>query len=92
MRHHLKLVAKHFQVDQTELENFALKNKKKYGIDDENGFITTSTTYTEDLIRDFKKEEYPAGSMFYSATGNLNNKKLVVTKIIRKKKFSKAME
>lgn len=29
------------------------------------------------------EKEYPVGSLFYSATGNLNNKKLVVTKIIQ---------
>ena len=29
------------------------------------------------------KEKYPEGSNFYSATGNLNNKKLTVTNIIQ---------
>lgn len=71
MRHHLKIVASNFKVDQKQLENFALKNKKRYGIEDENGFITTSTMYTEDLIRDFKKESYEIGTRFYSATGKV---------------------
>lgn len=56
MRHHLKIVAKNFQVDQKELEEFALKTPIKYGIDNENGFITTSTLFTEDLIDDFKNK------------------------------------
>lgn len=56
MRHHLKIVARNFNVDQKELELFALENKKKYGIDNDNGFITTSTMYTEELIKDFKNE------------------------------------
>ena len=42
------------QVYQQELEKFALENPRKYGIDNVNGFITTSTFYTEDLIKDFK--------------------------------------
>ena len=57
MRHHLKIVALNFQISQKELEEFALKNKRKYGIQDENGFITTSTWHTEDLINDFKKQQ-----------------------------------
>lgn len=56
MRHHLKIVARNFNVDQNKLEIFALENKKKYGIDNDNGFITTSTMYTEELINDFKNE------------------------------------
>ncbi len=56
MRHHLKTVAKNFNVNRKELEEFALKNPRKYGIDNENGFITTSTLFTEDLIKDFKNE------------------------------------
>ena len=57
MRHHLKIVAKNAQISQKELEEFALKNKRKYGIQDENGFITTSTLFTNDLINDFKKQQ-----------------------------------
>jgi len=61
MRHHLKIVARNFQVDQKELEEFALENPKKYGIDNENGFITTSTWWTEDLIRDFRTSVKSSG-------------------------------
>jgi len=57
MRHHLKIVASIFKVNQQDLEDFALKNKRKYGIVDENGFITTSTMFTEELIKDFKNEQ-----------------------------------
>lgn len=56
MRHHLKIVANNFRVNEKELEEFALKNPRKYGIDNENGFITTSTMFTEDLIKDFKND------------------------------------
>ena len=54
MRHHLKIVASNFKLDQKALEDFALKNPCKYGIDNENGFITTSTMFTEELVEDFK--------------------------------------
>jgi putative heme iron utilization protein len=54
MRHHLKIVAKNFKVDEKELTDFALKNKRKYGIDVEGNFVTTSTMFSEDLVKDFK--------------------------------------
>lgn len=57
MQHHLKIVAKNFKVNQKELEIFALKNPKKYGIENNNGFITTTTMFTEDLIKDFKNSK-----------------------------------
>ena len=57
MRHHLKIVASNFKLDQKALEDFALKNPCKYGIDNENGFITTSTMFTEELVEDFKNSQ-----------------------------------
>lgn len=63
MRHHLKIVARIFNVNQQELEDFARKNKRKYGIEDENGFITTSTLFTEELIKDFKNEQRDKDSL-----------------------------
>lgn len=56
MRHHLKIIAKNFNLNQKELEEFALKTPRKYGIDNENGFISTSTFYTIDLVNDFKNK------------------------------------
>ncbi len=57
MRHHLKIIASNFELNQKDLEEFALQNPKKYGIDNKNGSITTSTMYTEDLIADFRAEK-----------------------------------
>lgn len=56
MRHHLKIIASNFRIDEEKLTEFALKNPTKYGIDNENGFVTTSTFYTEKLVKDFKSE------------------------------------
>lgn len=56
MRHHLKIVAKNFNVDENQLTEFALKNKRKYGIEVQGNFVTTSTMFSEELIEDFKKE------------------------------------
>jgi len=56
MRHHLKIVAKNFNVDENQLTEFALKNKRKYGIEVQGNFVTTSTMFSEELIENFKKE------------------------------------
>lgn len=57
MEHHLKIVARNYHLDQKELEEFALQNPKKYGISNVDGFITTTTWYTEDLIKDFSENK-----------------------------------
>jgi hypothetical protein len=56
MRHHLKIVASNFRLNENELTAFALENPRKYGIDNDNGFVTTSTSFTKSLVDDFKKE------------------------------------
>ena len=56
MRHHLKIVASNFRLNENELTEFALKNPRKYGIDNDNGFVTTSTSFTQRLVEDFKEE------------------------------------
>lgn len=56
MRHHLKIVASNFRLNENELTAFALQNPRKYGIDNENGFVTTSTSFTQSLVEDFRKE------------------------------------
>jgi len=56
MRHHLKITASNFKIDEQKLTTFALENHRKYGIIDENGFVTTSTWYTDNLVKDFKNQ------------------------------------
>tara|TARA_R110000782_G_scaffold264883_2_gene358292 strand:- start:123 stop:434 length:312 start_codon:yes stop_codon:yes gene_type:complete len=56
MRHHLKIVAKNFQVDEKKLTEFALANPKSYGIEAQGDFVTTSTLFSEILIEDFKSK------------------------------------
>ena len=53
MEHHLKIVAKNFQVDEKELTEFALKNPRRYGIRQEGSYVTTTTLFSQDLLRDF---------------------------------------
>lgn len=57
MQHHLKIIAKNFRLNQKDLEELALKNPRKYGINNNNGFITTTTLFTETLIKDFTNEQ-----------------------------------
>ena len=57
MEHHLKIVANNFKLDQKELEEFALKTPRKYGINNRNGFITTTTLFTSELVNDFKNSK-----------------------------------
>jgi hypothetical protein len=56
MRHHLKIVAKNFKVDEKKLTEFALLNPRRYGIEQQGDFITTTTLFTETLIEDFKNK------------------------------------
>jgi len=69
MRHHLKTVASNFSLDAKKLTEFALKNPTHYGIDDDKGFVTTSTWFTKQLVEDFKafmnKENYQPCHIFY---------------------------
>ena len=57
MRHNLETVADNFHLDKQKLTEFALKpeNYNKYGIINDNGYITTSTAFTDKLVEDFKK-------------------------------------
>lgn len=55
MRHDINSIARHYKLDKDMFRVFALNNKSKYGIDDKNVFITTSTFYTDDLVNDFKE-------------------------------------
>lgn len=54
MRHDINTVARNFMLNRKRFRDFALDNASKYGIDNENGFVTTSTWYTNDLVADFK--------------------------------------
>lgn len=54
MEHHLKIVASNFKLDFVMLQNFALENPRKYGISNVKGFVTTTTLFTEDLVKSFK--------------------------------------
>jgi len=58
MRHHLNIIASNYGLDKEKFTEFALKphNYNKYGIINKNGFVTTSTFFSDDLINDFKKE------------------------------------
>ena len=53
MRHDINIIAKNFLLDKKKFKEFALKNKTKYGIVVEDEFITTSTSFSSDLIKDF---------------------------------------
>ena len=58
MRHHLNIIASNYNLDKEKFTEFALRkeNYNKYGIVNETGFITTSTFFSDSLVRDFKKE------------------------------------
>jgi len=58
MRHHLNIIASNYKFDKEKFTEFALKpqNYNKYGIINENGFVTTSTFFTDALVFAFKKE------------------------------------
>ena len=53
MRHHLNVIASNYQFDKQDFTDFALKDKRKYGIEDEDGFVTTSTLFSDKLIKDY---------------------------------------
>lgn len=57
MRHNLNTIADNYNLNKEKLIEFALKheNYNKYGIINENGHITTSTWFTNDLIKDFRE-------------------------------------
>jgi hypothetical protein len=54
MKHHLKIVAKNFKLDEKKLTEFALLNPRKYGIEKQGDFVTTTTLFTETLVEEFK--------------------------------------
>lgn len=54
MRHNLKTIAQNFRLPLRDFIEFALDNHDKYGIIDEGGIITTSTWFTDSLVRDFR--------------------------------------
>lgn len=56
MRHNLKTIAQNFRLPLRELIEFARANPTQYGIDEENGIVTTSTLYTDLLVKEFKEE------------------------------------
>ncbi len=58
MRHDLNIIAKHNNFDKDKFTEFALRpeNYNKHGINNENGFVTTSTLFSTELIADFKKQ------------------------------------
>lgn len=64
MRHDINIIASNYKLNKDELRSFALANKSKYGIDDENGFITTSTSFTLDLVTDFKATLYTVNTPY----------------------------
>lgn len=61
MEHHLKIVASNFQLDEKKLTEFALKNKSRYGIVNNKGFVTTTTLFTQRLVDDFQSTEWWSG-------------------------------
>lgn len=54
MRHNLKTVAYSFRLPERELIKFALTNPNRYGIDEEHGIVTTSTLFTDLLVKEFR--------------------------------------
>lgn len=54
MTHHLKIVASNFRLNEKALTDFALKNKSKYGIEKRGNFVTTTTSFTNNLVNDFQ--------------------------------------
>jgi hypothetical protein len=54
MRHDINTIARNYHLDRNRFRDFAQLNQSKYGIDIDNGFMTTSTWYTNDLVADFK--------------------------------------
>ena len=57
MKHDIKTVAKNFKISPEELIDFALnkENVKHLGIENDEGFLTVSTSATEELIELFKQ-------------------------------------
>lgn len=54
MRHHINIVARNFGIDKAKFEQYALGNITKFGLENDNGFITVSTSRSEDLVEAFK--------------------------------------
>jgi hypothetical protein len=56
MRHHLNIIAAIYKFDKKDFTDFALKpeNYNKHGILNENGFVTTSTMFSEGLVDSYK--------------------------------------
>jgi hypothetical protein len=57
MIHTLKSISNIFKLDEQKLTEFALNNPIKYGIISESDKYTTSTWFTNNLVKDFKKNE-----------------------------------
>jgi hypothetical protein len=63
MRHLVSDVAKNFRIDPIALTRFAIRYHNKYGIIAENGKVTTSTSFSDALVKDFET----AKEHFYSS-------------------------
>jgi len=69
MRHNLKQIAQNFRLPLRGFIEFALKNPNKFGIDEENGIVTTSTFWTELLVQEFRVTYLPRiGDTFFDTT------------------------
>ena len=68
MRHNLKTIAQNFSLPLRGFIEFALASPNQYGIDEENGIVTTSTFFTDLLVRDFRAEYLPRiGDTFFDS-------------------------
>lgn len=54
MRHNLKTIAHNFRLPLRELSEFARANPNRYGIDEEHGIVTTTTFFTDLLVKEFR--------------------------------------
>ena len=55
MEHNIKNIAYNHHLNSTALTRFACAFQNKYGILNDNGFVTTTTWFVNDLINDFKE-------------------------------------
>jgi hypothetical protein len=53
MRHDINIIASNYKLDKEKFREFALKYESKYGIINESGLVTTSTSFCDDLVDDF---------------------------------------
>lgn len=57
MKHDINIIASNYKLDKEKFREFALKYSYKYGIINENGFVTTSTSFGDSLIKDFIQDQ-----------------------------------